>query len=132
MFFNGGINQNFSGRAATTPGVNGRGVWTPGVNATWYFADHVFVQGTAAYLSAFGANPAASSASQPAGGKVYGVEADAVLGWEALDWLTARVASAVLFPGDFFADGSPTPWQVVLGLDLVNRTGAPLGSVARP
>ena len=109
LFFSGGMNETFSGRQATTAGINGRGVVALGPNVSWEIIDDLTAGATAAVLLA----PVASLN----GGKFYGVELDLEGQWAVLQWLKVSAEYDLLAPGSFFAHKTVVH-RFMLGLDL--------------
>ena len=109
LFFSGGMNETFSGRQATTAGINGRGVVAFGPNVAWEIIDGLDVGATAALLFA----PVESLA----GGHFYGFEADLEGSYQVLDWLKVSAQYDMMVAGNFFPQKGVIH-QFLLGLDV--------------
>ena len=109
LFFSGGMNETFSGRQATTAGINGRGVVAFGPTVAWEILEGLDVGATSAALLA----PVASST----GGSFYGIELDLEAGYQVLSWLKVSAQYDFLVAGDFFPQ-QKVIHQFLLGLDV--------------
>ncbi|MCC6749373.1 MAG: hypothetical protein IT371_17040 [Deltaproteobacteria bacterium] len=109
LFFSGGLNETFSGRQASSSGLNGRGVIAPGAGLDWEITERVAVGTTLAGLFA--------QEVSPTGGRVYGLEVDLEARWEIASWVKASVEYDVLVPGSFFAQRG-VAHKVLVGLDV--------------
>jgi len=109
LFFSGGMNETFSGRQATTAGINRRGVIAPGATFEWEITDELKVGATTAALLSW--------AKSLAGGSFYGVEIDVEGSWSILSWLSVSLEYDLLVPGSFFSQRTPIH-KLMVGLDL--------------
>ncbi len=109
LFFSGGMNETFSGRQATTAGINGRGVVAFGPNVAWEIIEGLDVGATAAALFA----PVASRT----GGSFYGVEVDLEGSYQVLSWLKVSAQYDFLAAGNFFPR-QKVIHQFLFGLDV--------------
>jgi len=109
LFFSGGMNETFSGRQASTSGINGRGVIAFGPNLTWEINEQVGVGAGAALLFA----PVASQE----GGHFYGFELDLQGGYRPLEWLAVSVEYDLLVAENFFSSKG-VAHKLLVGLDL--------------
>ena len=109
LFFSGGMNQTFSGRQASTSGVNGRGVVAAGAEVGWEITDKARCGSTAAVLVA----PVASMTD----GHLYGVELDLEGSYALLEQVKLSLEYDLLVPGGFFP-GSDVIHKLLVGLDL--------------
>ena len=112
LFFSGGMNETFSGRQASTSGINGRGVIAGGPNFAWEITDGLDVGATAAVLFA--------PVSSPGGGHFYGFELDLSGSWEIFEFLKVSAQYDMLAAGNFFAHKAVVH-QFLLGLDVVHE-----------
>jgi hypothetical protein len=110
LFFSGGMNETFSGRHATTAGINGRGVIAPGLDASWEITDRIAVAGTLAALLA-------PVAYWQTGSKLYGVEVDLEGSLKLTSFLKLALEYDVLAGGTFFPVRAAIH-KVLVGLDL--------------
>jgi hypothetical protein len=110
LFFAGGLNETFSSRQASAPGVNGRGVYGPIAFVAWQPSERLRAELRGAFLAA--------PETGPFGGRVYGPEADLNLRWSPVRWLALSLEADALWPGDFYGGGS-TVRKVVAAMDLV-------------
>ena len=109
LFFSGGMNETFSGRQATTAGINGRGVIAFGPNVAWEITDGLDAGATAALLF--------SPVESLAGGNFYGFEVDLEASYQVLDWLKLSTQYDMLVAGNFFPQKSVIH-QFLLGVDV--------------
>jgi len=111
LFFSGGMNETFSGRQATTSGIDGRGVIAGGLNATWELKERFRFGGTAAVLFAQETSPISG------GGRFYGQETDLEASVAITSFLRLSLEYDVLWGGNFYAASGVTH-KLLCGLDL--------------
>jgi hypothetical protein len=109
LFFDGGLNSNLASRQASLLGVGGRGVLGGGAGATWSLRDGLLLHGVVAVLGSDAAAPFT-------GGRLYGVETDLDLVWEAQEWLDLGLEADLLVPSSFYRDDAPVT-RVTVGCD---------------
>ena len=109
LFFSGGLNETFSGRQASTSGVNGRGVIGGGSNLEWDITDRMLMGTTVAALF----SPAASASN----GHFYGVETDFEGSVKINDYLRVSLEYDFMMSGDFFSQQAVVH-KVLIGCDL--------------
>ena len=116
IFFNGGINENYSTRAFGISGTDGRGFIVPGLQCTWFITDDLWLEGTAAYLLAH------EDWDVDFKGRDYGIEGDLVGYYVYGDHVTFSFEADLFFPGDFFDKFNQThfdpAFQLLTGIDL--------------
>ncbi len=116
LFFNGGINQDFSTRSSGTAGTDARGFGVPGAAMTYCFTDSLSVVCQAAYLFAVASPPAQSS------GRVYGWETDLMGYWGLGEHVRISLEADIFLPGSYFErTGRPEPdpgYRLMGGVDL--------------
>lgn len=125
VFFNGGINQNFSARSLGTAGINGRGVLAPGLTLGVDITEKILLRLCGALLFSQGKHA-------ESGSRYYGIEADLNLEWIVTGWFSALLEAGYFHTGSFFDfpkplesaeinrhfTKEPDAWKVVLGLDF--------------
>jgi hypothetical protein len=109
LFLSGGMNESFSGRNATTAGINGRGVVAAGATFAWDIIEDLSCGSTAAVLLA----PVESMT----GGKLYGVEVDLEGSYTLFERLKLSLEYDLLATGSFFPGGGVIH-KLLVGLDL--------------
>ncbi len=96
LFFNGGINENFSTRSFRTAGNSARGFGVPGLKLTWSPVEDVTVETTLAYLFSTASPPREDS------DRTYGWETDLTGMWDWGRHLRLSVEADLFLPGGFF------------------------------
>jgi len=96
LFFNGGINENFSTRSFGTAGHSARGFGAPGIRMTYSFLDNLWMIFKAAYLFS------AASPPERAAGRTYGWETDLMGYWDIGDHVRLSMEADLFLPGGFF------------------------------
>ncbi len=111
LFFSGGMNETFSGRQATTSGINGRGVIAGGATFSWDINEDLRVGSKLA--------PLFSPVPSMVGGDFYGFETDFEGSYEIFDFLRVSLEYDFLVPGGFFANRA-VMHKMLVGLDLIH------------
>jgi hypothetical protein len=116
LFFNGGINENFSTRSFGTAGNSARGFGAPGVMMTYSFLDNLWMIFKAAYLFS------AASPPEKVAGRVYGWETDLMGYWDIGDHVRLSMEADLFLPGSFF-EGPELPdpdpaFRLMVGVDF--------------
>jgi hypothetical protein len=109
LFFSGGMNETFSGRRATTAGINGRGVIAPGLSSSWEITDEVTAGATSAVLLA--AVPSEN------GGQLYGVEVDLEGSYQLFEFLKLSLEYDLMVAMGFFSSQGVIH-KLLVGVDL--------------
>ena len=110
LFFSGGMNETFSGRQASTSGIDGRGVIAAGLNGSWELRERFRVGATAAVLFSQESSPIS-------GGRFYGQETDLEASVAITSFLRLSLEYDVLWGGNFYAASGVTH-KLLCGLDL--------------
>lgn len=110
IFFSGGLNETFSGRQATTSGINGRGVIAFGPQVKWEITDALDVESVVA--------PLFSPVASISGGHFYGVETNLEVRYGLFHWMKLSAEYDLLVTGNFFPTKGAIH-KVIFGLDLL-------------
>ena len=112
LFFSGGMNETFSGRQATTAGINGRGVIAFGPTVAWEILDGLDLGATTALLF--------SAVESLTGGRFYGFEMDLEGSYQVLPWLRLSAQYDMMVAGNFFPKKGVIH-QFLLGVDVTHE-----------
>jgi hypothetical protein len=109
LFFSGGMNETFSGRRATTAGINGRGVIAPGLTSSWEITDEATVGATSAVLLA--------AVPSETGDRLYGVEVDLEGSYQLFEFLKLSLEYDLMVAMGFFSSRGVIH-KLLVGVDL--------------